>query len=691
MTRPTQFNAPLPGGWSSTGGDPALPDGQPTTDCCDDETTLPDRALDQVVFVGVLDGDGTLVQSDSATDGGGGSSLAYPSDTTAGNLLVAVLVARGGVTTPSTPSGWTAIDNAGKSNPHEVTMFWRVAPGGPVTVAFVAPTDEVRIYLMEFEGGGAGLATTPTTHDGGASVSSFPVPSLTVSGPSLLVGVVDAGDGVPNTITFTEDSDFTNVDQGQVGGSLNPESIVGYRVVSAGTYDYNPTGNHNSSGWGGVLAAFDLGEGWVGGGPNITDGDDATYQEIPSGNVVRIDLGAEFEIARIRVRLGTETAGARTYILKGANEADFSDAVTVATLNFTATGSFTAQDVTDSWAATDAYRFWELTGDDETRRVYSFELYEAANADAAAVAADLEDHIDDTTDAHDASAVSVDTSGFTNSTGDDVQEVLADLDAAISASDEPVEVVAISGSAVTIDYDVARHWDITLTDDCTLTIVNPPDDQTWGELVVILRQGGAGSFTVTWPAAVQWPDADGLPGGSAPTLNTAVGAQDVVTLTSVDGGITWGGSTGAAALSFATPAIVLGTAAAAGAAASVIRSDATIAAFDATVPVTQAYGDAAATGAAAVAARRDHVHGMPASPITDHEHIVNVVFSGDGATTVWELPAAPVSDTGVAVYVTGSRSIAWALSGTLLTTLTFDAAPASAANNIVIDIVAATS
>jgi hypothetical protein len=68
-----------------------------------------------------------------------------------------------------------------------------------------------------------------------------------------------------------------------------------------------------------------------------------------------------------------------------------------------------------------------------------------------------------------------------------------------------------------------------------------------------------------------------------------------------------------AAVSFATPAIVLGTAAAAGAATTVIRSDSTIVAFDATAPVTQAFGDAAATGSAAVAARRDHRHGMPAS------------------------------------------------------------------------------
>lgn len=79
------------------------------------------------------------------------------------------------------------------------------------------------------------------------------------------------------------------------------------------------------------------------------------------------------------------------------------------------------------------------------------------------------------------------------------------------------------------------------------------------------------------------------------------------------------------------------------------------------------------------------------SGVTDHEHIVNVVFSGDASATVWELPAAPVDSASIAVYIAGSRSLAWALSGTLLTTLTFDAAPASAANNIVIDIVAATA
>lgn len=86
----------------------------------------------------------------------------------------------------------------------------------------------------------------------------------------------------------------------------------------------------------------------------------------------------------------------------------------------------------------------------------------------------------------------------------------------------------------------------------------------------------------------------------------------------------------AAVPSFATPAIVLGTAAAAGAAATVIRSDSTIVAFDATVPVTQAYSDAAAAGSAAVAARRDHRHGMPASG------------SGIGEILISDTPSTPL-------------------------------------------------
>jgi len=70
---------------------------------------------------------------------------------------------------------------------------------------------------------------------------------------------------------------------------------------------------------------------------------------------------------------------------------------------------------------------------------------------------------------------------------------------------------------------------------------------------------------------------------------------------------------------FATNTIALNSAAAAGSATTLIRSDATIAAFDVTAPSTQAIGDSAVVGTIAYAARRDHKHAMPAfgSPIAE--------------------------------------------------------------------------
>jgi len=63
-------------------------------------------------------------------------------------------------------------------------------------------------------------------------------------------------------------------------------------------------------------------------------------------------------------------------------------------------------------------------------------------------------------------------------------------------------------------------------------------------------------------------------------------------------------------LAYAVPALTLGLANAAGAAETVLRTDATILVFDATVPNTIQCDDAAAAGAAGVAARRDHEHGI---------------------------------------------------------------------------------
>lgn len=66
---------------------------------------------------------------------------------------------------------------------------------------------------------------------------------------------------------------------------------------------------------------------------------------------------------------------------------------------------------------------------------------------------------------------------------------------------------------------------------------------------------------------------------------------------------------------FAVPALTLSTANAIGAANTYMRSDATLAIFDATAPSTQVMGDAAVVGTAAFASRRDHKHAMPSASV----------------------------------------------------------------------------
>lgn len=117
---------------------------------------------------------------------------------------------------------------------------------------------------------------------------------------------------------------------------------------------------------------------------------------------------------------------------------------------------------------------------------------------------------------------------------------------------------------------------------------------TRGQFAFPSTTAGAASSSATMAAG-----AFGVFQGSATTGNTAI-----VTLTGTQGqGV-------GATTSFGTPAIVLGTAAADGAASTAIRTDATIVAFDATTPAALTLAGSGAVGAAAVAARRDHAHAV---------------------------------------------------------------------------------
>jgi hypothetical protein len=101
-----------------------------------------------------------------------------------------------------------------------------------------------------------------------------------------------------------------------------------------------------------------------------------------------------------------------------------------------------------------------------------------------------------------------------------------------------LSTIAASGAAETIDLANGNVHDITLTDDCTFTFTGAAAGRA-RSFTLVLRQGASPPHLATWPGSVVWPS------GSAPTLQTALNAVDVLTFFTLDGGTVWFGfSTG---------------------------------------------------------------------------------------------------------------------------------------------------
>lgn len=206
---------------------------------------------------------------------------------------------------------------------------------------------------------------------------------------------------------------------------------------------------------------------------------------------------------------------------------------------------------------------------------------------------------------------------------------------AYGGGEETVSAHGNMGATETFN-PAAGNWHTgTFDAACTFTFTAPTNG-VGCSLMLELAQDGTGGHAATLPASVV--NRTELEAAQDTTASTTA----FLIIWTRDGGTTWFGQWvggGLSAADFATPAIVLGTAAAAGSAGTVIRSDATIVAFDAIAPVTQAFDDAAAAGSAAVAARRDHKHGMPAEPIAGlpHVHVAYETHTSDGSTVTFTL------------------------------------------------------
>lgn len=157
-------------------------------------------------------------------------------------------------------------------------------------------------------------------------------------------------------------------------------------------------------------------------------------------------------------------------------------------------------------------------------------------------------HLTDTTDAHDASAISIADAG-TYFTSTDVEGALQEIGAGGFGGGEDTALVkdTNAGATQTVDCSSARLHDLTLTANCTITLTGATNGE-YHHVRVILRQDGTGSWTVTWPASVYWPS-----GGSAPTLATGPYDADIIHLMTTDGGVEWYGHHEGAAYALSAP------------------------------------------------------------------------------------------------------------------------------------------
>lgn len=96
--------------------------------------------------------------------------------------------------------------------------------------------------------------------------------------------------------------------------------------------------------------------------------------------------------------------------------------------------------------------------------------------------------------------------------------------------------VTITSGAATIDFEDGNWVEIDMSENLTsLTINNPPATGKVGTMMIYFKQSGVGSFTATFPGAVDFGAA------GAPTLSTASGSTDLVVLNTRDAGATFAG------------------------------------------------------------------------------------------------------------------------------------------------------
>lgn len=108
---------------------------------------------------------------------------------------------------------------------------------------------------------------------------------------------------------------------------------------------------------------------------------------------------------------------------------------------------------------------------------------------------------------------------------------------------EEYTAVTSTSNATTVNLQDGTNFSHTLTENTTFTFSNPAASGKSSSFTLkLVQDSGASGYTVTWPAAVDWPSA------TAPTLTATASAVDYFVFITHDGGTTWYGFTAGQAL-----------------------------------------------------------------------------------------------------------------------------------------------
>ncbi len=347
------------------------------SDCCDDVVPV-DRALGSIARGLSSPGSPSVIQSATARADSGVLTTTLPAAPTPTKLLMVWLWARGGSIHSIAPTGFTLVDEYDAS-PFFLWVGYRVVQTGDGASVSTNGTfvGGMRMVVAEFDGLDAPDATSKNILTPTYSADH----SISPTGSGAVAGIFLHNTDIGGRETHIS-SPSTLVEEGAVDAPGNgPYGSVGWRSVAPLTAHSGNTTFHDLAYIVSNLPADAGAAEWAIDEPETIDGDDSTYDTITGTEVLRLDLGASYGIVRSRLRIACATSGARSYTITGANEADFSDGVVLDTAAFTAIGSSTPQDVEFLWVFAGQFRYFQLDGDNETRRIHSWELYEASSTD----------------------------------------------------------------------------------------------------------------------------------------------------------------------------------------------------------------------------------------------------------------------------------------------------------------------